>query len=260
MSGALRGLTARELGRTVLYLPEVDSTNRYLKQRGGELPHGTVCYTGRQTAGRGRLGRSWTAPDGEALALSVLLKPAAHSALLALLCGLAAARVLEGLAGPGFGIKWPNDIVCRAKKICGILCEVCWPDAKGFAVAGIGFNLRQSERELREAGLPQAASVEMLTGRRLTLEETAAAFLNELEPLWLTLNREGFAALREEYVSRCVTVGRAVRVLGLDGAVQAEGTASGIADDGCLLVDAAGGPIAVYAGEVSVRGLAGYAD
>ena len=57
MSGALRGLTARELGRTVLYLPEVDSTNRYLKQRGGELPHGTVCYTGRQTAGRGRLGR-----------------------------------------------------------------------------------------------------------------------------------------------------------------------------------------------------------
>ena len=102
MTGELRGLTAREFGRPFFPLPEADSTNRWLKERGGGLPHGAVCYTGRQTAGRGRMGRDWVAPDGKALALSLLVKPAAHSALLAPVCGLAAARALGFCAGaPG---------------------------------------------------------------------------------------------------------------------------------------------------------------
>ncbi|HIW74126.1 MAG TPA: biotin--[acetyl-CoA-carboxylase] ligase [Firmicutes bacterium] len=259
MSGELRGLTAREFGRPLFWLPEVDSTNRYLKERGSLLPGGAVCCTGRQTAGRGRLGRSWTTPAGEALALSLLVKPAAHTAQLALLCGLAASRAMTRLAGPGFGIKWPNDIVCRGKKICGILCEACWPDETGFAVAGVGFNLRQTAEEFRRAGLPHAASVEMLTGNRLTLEETAAAFLNEMEPLWNRLRREGFSALRGEYEARCVTVGRAVRVLNPDGSLRLEGTALGVAEDGSLLVDGGGSTVSVCAGEVSVRGRSGYA-
>lgn len=258
MTGELRGLTAREFGRAFFPLPEADSTNRWLKERGGGLPHGAVCYTGRQTAGRGRMGRDWVAPDGKALALSLLVKPAAHSALLAPVCGLAAARALSGLAGEGFAVKWPNDIVCSGRKVCGILCETCWPDARGFSVAGIGVNLRQTEEELRRAGIPQAASVEMLTGRRLTLEETAAALLNELEPLWLRLEREGFAALREEYEARCATVGREVRVLDADGALRLEGRAVGVAEDGSLLVETPDGVVPVRAGEVSVRGMAGY--
>ena len=80
MSGAgLPGLTTRVLGRTVISLDEVDSTNRYLKERAGELPHGTACLTGCQRAGRGRLGRSWDVPDGQTLALSVLSAPAGTS-------------------------------------------------------------------------------------------------------------------------------------------------------------------------------------
>ena len=75
MTGAaLQGLHTAVLGRRAIYLEETDSTNRYLKEAGESLPHGTLCYTGRQTSGRGRLGRDWTAPDGAALAMSVLLR------------------------------------------------------------------------------------------------------------------------------------------------------------------------------------------
>ncbi len=260
MRGELRGLTARTLGKNALYLPEVDSTNRYLKEHGPLLPHGTVCFTGRQTAGRGRLGRGWDAPDGETLAMSLLLRPAARTALLAPVCGLAVSRALTALCGKKCGIKWPNDIVCGGRKVCGILCEACWPDGEGFAVAGIGVNLLQTGEELREAGLPHAASLRSLTGSAPGLEETAAAILNELEPLWLRLEREGFAALREEYEAACLTVGREVRVLFPDGAVRLEGRAVGIAEDGNLLIDHGGTVTAVNAGEVSVRGMAAYID
>lgn len=260
MRGKLRGLTARTLGRNALYLPEVDSTNRYLKEHGPLLPHGTVCFTGRQTAGRGRLGRGWDAPDGETLAMSLLLRPASHTALLAPVCGLAVSRALTALCGRDCGIKWPNDIVCGGRKVCGILCEACWPDGEGFAVAGIGVNLLQTEEELRAAGLSHAASLRSLTGCAPDLEETAAAILNELEPLWLQLENEGFAALREDYEAACVTVGREVRVLSLDGTIRWEGRAVGVAADGNLLIDHHGTTTAVNAGEVSVRGMAGYSD
>ncbi len=73
---ALPALNTSELGRNLLLLSEVDSTNRYLKDNGGELPHGTVCCTDRQTAGKGRRGREWNVPPGRSLALSVLFKPA----------------------------------------------------------------------------------------------------------------------------------------------------------------------------------------
>ena len=196
MSGAgLPGLTTRVLGRTVISLDEVDSTNRYLKERAGELPHGTACLTGCQRAGRGRLGRSWDVPDGQG-----------------------------GLA----------------------------------VVAGMGVNLRQTAAWFAQAGLPHAGSVLELTGRTLSLEETAAAILNQLEPLWDLCGQEGFAVLRERYARRCINLGRSVRVLSPDGAVRLEGTAVGVGEDGGLLVESGGEVIPVTAGEATVRGADGY--
>lgn len=108
----LPGLATSKLGTRVLLLDEVDSTNRYLKERAGQLPHGTVCCTDYQNAGRGRLGRTWTAPRAAALALSVLFREEGPAAQLPLLCGIAVANALEALTGASFAIKWPNDIVC----------------------------------------------------------------------------------------------------------------------------------------------------
>lgn len=262
-----------ELGGTLLILPEVDSTNRYLKEHGASLPHGTVCCTDRQTAGRGRLGREWAVPPGQSLALSVLFKPAVlprrgeEASLLPLLCGLAAARALERLTSPGpepFEIKWPNDIICGGKKIGGILCETRLDETGGYTVAGIGINLLQPREEFLRLGLEHAASVRMCRGTAPDYRKTAAAFIDELEPLWQTWRREGFAPLREEFSRRCVTLGRVVRVyasLDQPGAAPAlEGVAVGLDESGRLLIRRDDGRVtAVNAGEVSVRGLYGYA-
>ena len=251
-------LTTRTLGRSLQYFDELDSTNRYLKDTGVSLPHGAVCFTAMQSAGRGRLGRSWTAPAGETLAMSVLLKGADGAPQLPLLCGLAAAGALGELAGSGFGIKWPNDIICKGRKVCGILCESRpAPDGR-FLVAGIGVNLAQGDEWFRRAELPHAGSVKGLTGVTLSLEETAAAVLNRLEPLWERYEREGFAPFAAAYAARCVHVGKKLRVLAPDGTIRLEGEGAGVDEDGNLLVLSGGKIVPVAAGEVSLRGAEGY--
>lgn len=262
MSGPAAGLPR------LIRLSEVDSTNHYLKDHGASLPHGTVCCTGRQTAGRGRLGKSWTAPDGATLAMSVLLRDGPMGeplALLPLLSGLAVVRALDRLAGPDedhpdpYGIKWPNDIICSGRKICGILCETCLVGSSGFAVAGIGINLLQDQCDFDQAGLPHAVSVRLCRGFAPALEETALAVGGELCSLWEQHGASGFRPLLPEFLSRCVTVGRSVRIHPTNGAPPLEGEAVGVDVGGRLLVRALdGGLITVNAGEASVRGLYGY--
>lgn len=258
MTDGLCGLTAKILGNRIIALLTVDSTNNYLKDNGEQLPNGTLCYTGWQQAGRGRLGRSWCAEEGQALAMSLLFKPSDGLEQLSLVCGLAVSRALSRLCGQMFQIKWPNDIVCGGRKVCGILCENRWTGNNGFVVAGIGVNLRQTAAAFEKAGLPYAVSLEMVSGQAFTVEKTAAAIVNELEPLWLRLKQEGFSSLRGEYEQGCITVGRPVRVLSLGGSILLEGIAVGIAEEGYLLVDSGSKIVPVSAGEVSVRGLDGY--
>lgn len=255
----LPGLTTKALGRRLLFLHEVDSTNRYLKERATALPHGTACCTLCQTAGRGRLGRDWASPRGEALALSVIFRQRGPVRQLPLLCGLAVAQALEALVGDAFQIKWPNDIVCRGRKVCGILCESRADGVGGLAVvAGIGVNLLQPDTWFAAAGLEYGGSVAMLTGRKLDPQIVAAEILNRLEPLWEQCCVEGFHSLAQTYAQHCVNVGRRVRTLSPEGEIQLEGMACGIATDGSLLVDDGEKVHAVAAGEASVRGFDGY--
>lgn len=252
-------MTGRTLGSPVIQLRSVDSTNRFLKERSGMLPHGTLCLTGWQTGGRGRLGRSWSAPPGETLAMSVLFREEGDYGTLPLLCGLAAAAALRELTGDGgFQIKWPNDIVCRERKVCGILCESRWTEAGTAVVAGLGVNLLQTDAFFSAAGLPHAASVRQLTGRVLPPRMLAQAVTERLDAVWRRSRAAGFAALREEYAALCVNLGRPVRVLAPDGTPRLEGVAAGVGEDGRLIVETAAGREAVNAGEASVRGLYGY--
>lgn len=257
MSG-LPGLVTRSLGKEAVRLPSIGSTNAYLKERGARLPHGTACYTDSQTAGRGRLGRDWQTPAGKTLALSVLLKPLWEVSTLPLVAGLAVSRALFQLSGTAFPIKWPNDIVCSSRKVCGILCEGRPEKNGGFAVCGIGVNLLQTAADWETACLPHAGSLLQLTGRHFSPEEVAVAILNELEPLWDSLRRDGFAPLLPVFQKHCLTIGREVRVQSVDGAVLCEGTATAVEADGALRVHTEAGDRLVRAGEVSVRGLYGY--
>ena len=249
-------LRTRRCGRTIYCLASVGSTIDYL----WSLPDpadGTAAIADEQTAGRGRRGNAWASGGGEAVQMSVYLHPEPAAApLLPLVCGLTVAGALEGLCGSGFGIKWPNDIVCDGKKIAGILCEARRSGAVMRAVCGIGVNLRQGRAFFEQNGLPDASSVAQLRGASPSCEEAAAAILNELEK-WLDASREkGVPALLTEYARRCVTLGREVCAQTPDGEIR--GTAERIAPDGALVVRTAGGPVVLRAGDVSVRGIMGY--
>ena len=245
------------LGQQVRSLPFVDSTNTYLKQRGTHLPDGAACYTDDQRAGRGRRGKAWTAEKGQALALSVLLRPRGGPET-SLLCGLAVARALTQLIDAPFRIKWPNDILCSGQKVVGILCENVLTGTDGFTVAGIGVNLSQTPEDFVRAGLPHAASLWMLCGSLFSPAAVAAAILGALEPLILDARRSPRPALQTLLSPWCATLGHEVRVLSANPADTFDGRAVALADDGALVVETADGTRLVRAGEVSVRGLYGY--
>ena len=219
------------LGRPRVHLRATTSTNdraRGLAAAGA--PHGTLVTTGEQTAGRGRQGRTWSAPAGQALLCSLVLR--SLDPLLPLRAGLAVAD----LAGPEARVKWPNDVLLAGRKLAGVLVEA--RPQEGWAVLGIGLNasvaLAALPAEVRDRaatlGRPPAAL-------EATLDELLSALERRLaEPAATTL-----AALRE----RDALLGAQIRWEG------GSGTGGGIAADGALLVlRADGSTTALAAGEV----------
>jgi BirA family biotin operon repressor/biotin-[acetyl-CoA-carboxylase] ligase len=213
-----------------------DSTNERAKRLAAAgAPHGTLVTAGEQTAGRGRQGRSWVAPPGRALLMSLVLRGLDARTPLA---PLAAAVAVCHAFPEANGIKWPNDVWVDGRKVAGILIEGR-PQA-GWAVLGIGLNvatepdefpdeLREIATSLRAAGSALASPAEALAALLPTLDE------------WLAAPPEAvLAAWRERDALR----GQAISWTG------GSGVADGVDDDGSLLVRTADGPRTLRAGEV----------
>ena len=132
-------------GKTVHFAKETDSTNLWIKRLAKEgAPQGTLALAEFQSAGRGRLGRSWEVPEGTSVMMSILLRPEfepQYAPMLTLVMGMAVAKAVK-LLGFEVSIKWPNDVVVSHKKICGILTEMGVRDEKiDYAVIGVGINV-----------------------------------------------------------------------------------------------------------------------
>jgi BirA family biotin operon repressor/biotin-[acetyl-CoA-carboxylase] ligase len=213
-----------------------DSTN----QRARELaaagaPGGTVVTSGEQQLGRGRQGRSWTAPPGGALLYSGLLRPlAADDQLLPLAVPLAVAAAIEDLAAVRCAVKWPNDIWIDGRKCAGVLIEARPRD--GWAVIGIGLNVSIAE----EAFPPELRETATSIGNGVAVEE-ALARVNERLSEWVDADQ---SRVREEFARRDGLAGR--RIAWEEG----EGVANGIDERGNLLVETETGRVALGAGEV----------
>ena len=236
----------------ILFLEETDSTNlaiRRLAEEGAQ--DGSVIWAARQTAGRGRLGRSFASPEG-GLYYSMLLRQSddpARDLQLTPAAAVAAARALERVCAVSCGIKWPNDLVCGGRKLCGILCESFLVQAGRFVVIGIGLNVNTADfpPELREI----AVSVRQLKGSETPLPALAETLTEELDAA-VAAARSGDKALLEEYRARCVTVGREVLLL-RDGESR-EAFALGVNEDYSLRVRLPdGGTEDIRFGEVSLR-------
>ena len=226
-------------------LPSTGSTNAVLRENAAGLPHLSVVLTRDQTAGRGRLDRSWIAPAGAALAVSVLLRdlPADLSlrGWIPLIAGAAMAdAVTAQLSGHDVGVKWPNDLLVDDRKLSGILAEAT---AEGVIV-GAGVNTRMTTAQLPVA---TATSFSAL-GAEADEDRLVAEWLERLDALLRALREEPDAA-RTAVAQRCLTLGREVRVELPDGAAR-RGRALRLDVDGRLVIDAADGEFAVAAGDI----------
>ena len=175
------------------------------------LPEGALVVADHQSAGRGRLGRSWDAPAGTALLFSVLLKPPAErrSPELSLVAGIAVADALERTLGLSVQIKWPNDVMLRRQKIAGCLAE----DRDGAVVLGIGVNVSQTRAELP----PNAGSIRTLTGRDWDREDLLSTVLDTLGSRYSAWRDNGLDAVFDGLGPRDFLRGRQVTVNGTSG-------------------------------------------
>ena len=210
-------------------LAETASTNAVVAERArdGE-PAGLVVVAEAQTAGRGRLDRSWVSPPRAGLTFSVLVRPelpVAQWPWLPLWTGLAVASALRERAGVVAELKWPNDVLVADRKVCGVLVEVPQP---GAAVLGIGLNVTTRADELP---VETASSLRLARASTTDRDTLLRAVLRSL-----TTVLADPAAARAAYRELCSTLGRRVR-LQLPAERTVEGTAEAVDDDGRLVVD-----------------------
>lgn len=237
----------------------VDSTNRLARRLAEEgCPSGTAVLADRQTAGRGRLGRSFYSPGGEGLYLSVVLRPkepADKLMQLTALAAVAACDAVENVCGVRPQIKWTNDLVLGGKKLAGILTELSVaPEDRRvrYAIVGIGVNVHQTAfpDEISDT----ATSLKLHTDRDHSRNELAAALLRSF---FRMDGLRDIGAEMKRYAENCITVGRRVQLVRAD--TRTEALALAVQPDGSLLVRYDDGTEqSVFCGEVSVRGMYGY--
>jgi BirA family transcriptional regulator, biotin operon repressor / biotin---[acetyl-CoA-carboxylase] ligase len=222
-----------------------DSTNSRARDLATDgAPSGTVVTAAEQSAGRGRRGRTWSAPPGRALLYSAVLRPLeGRHALLPLAAPLAVCDAIESLAPVECGVKWPNDVWIAERKVAGVLIEARPPE---WAVIGIGVNVAIGEEEFPSDVRWPATSV----GHGVDVEVALAA-LNRTLGEWAEAEKN---RILDAYRERDVLRGREVSWEGAAGARAAgSGTAAGIDADGNLLVlPDGGGQLELGAGEVQL--------
>ncbi len=241
------------MGATVTWYAATSSTNdRANEGAASGAAHGAVYVAEAQSAGRGRLGRVWQSPAGAGLYCSVILDvPARVVPFVTLTAGVAAADGIRESTGLTVQLKWPNDVWVDGRKLGGILAEVSTAGTAGSRiVVGIGLNVASAALPPEVAGL--ATSLEGELGRAVDRGALLAELLVALEQRVASL-----AAGREAEILRtwrnlaAPLMGRRVE-WDAEGAVH-EGRASGLADDGALIVDTASGEVRLRAGEVRWR-------
>lgn len=245
------------IGKNLIVLDSVNSTNDHLKKLGNEgCENGTVVAAREQTRGKGRLGRTWQSKKDDGIAFSVLLRPnVAPSEVSAItpLAGLAVCKAIREYTRLDCVIKWPNDIIIGRKKLVGILTEMSAEfDAVEYVITGIGINIDHTS--FPEEIAFKATSLLLETGRHIDKNEFLACVLEHLENEFVKNNLELTPTALSEYTDLCATVGRSVTFQ--RGTRRISGMAVGVSEHGELKVMMSDGTIClVNSGEVTVQGI-----
>ena len=250
----LEGLRTKRVGRSIFFRRSVASTNNWAK-RSAKLGacDGTVFLAGSQTAGRGRLDRSWVSPAG-GLWFSVVLRPRVRppeAVGLVFVASLAVAKVLEELYKLETRVKWPNDVLVNSKKVCGILAEMK-SDGENveYVVVGVGVNADFDVKESLPKKLWETAtSLEDEFCRKVELEPLLRALLEKLEGLYSVFLEEGVSVILKGWREYAGFLGRQVEVV--SGNERLAGLATDVDGSGFLVLKLKDGTVKhVFAADI----------
>jgi len=232
-------LTGR-FGHPYVYEASCESTQELL---GVDLPEGALALCDEQTHGRGRLGRSWTAPPGTAILCSLLLRPPEDRIVseLSLVAGTAVAEAIEEAVGLAVQVKWPNDVMLNRRKVAGILAEA----SGGRVVVGMGVNVNQERNDLPEDPNVPAASLYTSDGIKRERGPLLAGILERLEVNYDAWLERGLDGVYDSLGSRDFLRGRRIAVNGESG------VGVKIDRDGRFVVDVGGEQRVVESGEIA---------
>ncbi len=248
-------LHTRAFGQTLHHLYRVDSTNAFAARLlGGDKPpaHGTVVVAETQTAGRGRMGRSWFSTPEVGVYTSLILRPEISSSLAPLLtlgAAVAAHNSIERITGLDVDIKWPNDLLCGGKKICGILSELqAEVDRVRSMVIGVGINVNHTV--MPEEIHAIATSLRLESGRVYSRIEILLDLLEEFERVYEEFTRKGPSAIIDPW-TECSSFARGKLLEVDDGVRHIKGVTLGLNALGALRIEQSGGAVEeIYSGDV----------
>jgi len=246
-------MTHPTLGQPVFRFDSIDSTMREAAERAeAGAPEGTLVIAGRQTAGRGRLGRAWFSEPGVGLYFSIILRPpvpAAQSAVLTLALGLGVARGIGEACGRQCDIRWPNDVLLNEKKCAGILVEMSGGgESVHYAIAGVGINVNHTSLPPDLSGV--ATSLRIETGCEYMLDTVLAAVLRNAERYYGMFLERGAPAVTDAF-ARASSYVHGKRVVIESGASRIRGTTVGLDPSGVLRLQMEDGRIEpILAGSV----------
>jgi BirA family biotin operon repressor/biotin-[acetyl-CoA-carboxylase] ligase len=227
-------LDTRRLGRRTLVFAQLDSTNNYAAALADDPTNdGVAVLADEQTAGRGQHGRTWTAAPRASVLLSLLLfpPPLRRPAVLTAWAAVSACEAVRRVVGLPAKIKWPNDVLLKGRKVCGILIEQSAGSGdprraqgsgdprRARVVVGIGLNVRQTAADFAAAGLPFATSLGQHTTTALDTHAVARALLGVLDEEYARLCDGDLAALEACWKWHLGLLGKDVRAECLDGEV-----------------------------------------
>jgi BirA family biotin operon repressor/biotin-[acetyl-CoA-carboxylase] ligase len=226
---AARRLATSRFGKRLIFRDTVRSTNDLAREEAEKGAHeGTVVLAEAQTLGRGRLSRTWHSPSGLGIWMSIVLRPDVspeRAPSLTFCISLAVAKALKALYPVDVELKWPNDVLVKGRKVCGILTEMKVTRQRvEFVICGVGINVNQTADDfpvgLREA----AASLLIATGKEADRTELFSEALSQMEAAYERFSREGAGACIREWRSMCPFFGRRVRVTERPGDVNGAGS------------------------------------
>jgi len=246
-------LRTKKFGQNMELLKTVGSTNQYLKEQDTTaLPEGHVVTADEQTAGKGRLGRTFYSPIHSGIYLSCLLKPRitfAETPFLTICAAVAVCRAIEGIFPIKVDIKWVNDIFYQGKKLCGILTEAfitAEMQSVDYAIVGIGVNTGEVAEQVADI----ATSTYIASGIRGVRNILAAEILNQLEQVYLDYTERGKKQeILSAYAEKLFIMGKQVEVVGTKECYSAK--VLGVSESGALIVkNGEGKTIHVSTGEI----------